>query len=92
MQSENCIQSDFLYVGDRDRAVLLEDASVRVLLGFTDRLFDDVNAFDDNPAFDGVDIENSALFAFVVTSDDLNGVTLVYVCFNTHCVISVEFD
>ncbi len=83
---------DFFNVRDSDWAILFENTSVRVFLGFTDGFFDDVSTFDDNLAFDGVHIENSALFAFVVTGDDFNSITFFNVGLGTHIEISVNID
>lgn len=92
MRSENRLHLDFFNVGDGDWAILFDDASIRMLFGLTDCFFDDVSTFDDDLAFDGIDIENCALFAFVVTGNDLNGVTFLDVCLNTHCVIRLIFN
>ena len=81
---------DFFNVRDSDWAILFENASIRVFLGFTDSFFDDVSTFDDNLAFDSVHIENGAFFAFVVTGDDFYSVTFVDVGLNTHIEISVS--
>ena len=83
---------DFFDVGDGDWAILFENASVRVFLGFTDGFFDDVSTFDGYLAFDGVHIENGAFFAFVVTGDDFNSITFFNVGLDTHIEISVNID
>jgi len=71
---------DFFDIGDGDRSILFDNATIWVCLGLCDGFLHDACTFNNNLALLCIDSENGSLFAFVVTGDDFDFVTFTYVC------------
>ena len=56
------------------------DTAIWIRFGTANGLLDRATTFDNDLAFDGVDAEDGALFAFVVTGDDFDLVAFFDVC------------
>lgn len=56
------------------------DAAIGIRFGTANCLLDSATTFDNDLALDGVDAEDGALFAFVVTGDDFDLVAFFDVC------------
>ena len=72
--------AQFLYIGDVNRSVDGLDTAIWISFGTSNGLLDSATAFNDNLAFGSIDAEDSAFFAFVVASDDLDLVAFLDVC------------
>lgn len=56
------------------------DAAIWIRFGTANGFLNRAATFDNDLAFDGVDAEDDALFAFVVTGDDFDLVAFFDVC------------
>ena len=60
--------------------VFIDDSPIGIVLGAADRFFHHPAAFYDDLLLLSVDLEDCSLFTLVVTCDDLNFISRIYMC------------
>lgn len=72
--------AQFLYIGNMNGSINCFDAAIWIAFSWADCFLYSASTFYDDGAFGRIDSKDSAFFAFVVASDDLDLVAFFDVC------------